>query len=40
MKLITLCIPIYNEQENIKNTILKIDKLFNELRDYTCKLFF
>lgn len=40
MKLITLCIPIYNEQENIKNTILKIDKLFNELRDYTYEIIF
>ena len=37
MKLISICVPIYNEQDNIKNLIDKIDILFKKLKSYNWK---
>ena len=40
MKLISICVPIYNEQDNIKNLIDKIDILFKKLKSYNYEIIF
>ena len=40
MKLISICVPIYTEQDNIKNLIDKIDILFKKLKSYNYEIIF
>lgn len=40
MKLISICVPIYNEQDNIKNLITEIDYLFKGLKSYDYEIIF
>ena len=40
MKSISVVIPAYNEEGNVKELTARIDKAFNELKDYDYKIIF